>query len=450
MNDLTMTQQPTTYSRPQMLLGFLIAAYLCCFLLTEKFDSELLLVIALWAIGHSIVAGRKGLLGPITKTDKLAISAFLLLFFAVLVAWLGSDMSEMGRKYVGRFARFLLFVPVYFLMRTYAKPALLWWAMLAGLLVAGTWGLLEFLGLVPELNPHKASKVRVGGAVNPIHFGMIMLAMAGVVVAGLGYFRQRGVVTFLLALIAIALGLLGCVLSGSRGAMIFVPLWFLLAAVGVVSMRILSFKGLMIASVCGALLIAAILPFTIVPEKIKVTWTAWQAYQETGLMDYDPEQGVSDSSVATRIEMGRAALAMAASSPMLGVGPGNYKREAIAMVEAGWPVKEIAEYSHPHNEYLSYLATTGVVGLLALLVVYLLPLALFVRAWYTNDPELRQSLRPLALAGLFIVLGYLHYGLSSALLERTTMMGFYLIGIAFLLGAIRRTERTYSSEEGST
>ena len=426
---------------PQRILMTILVVYFCSFLLLENLDSESLVVLVLW--GLALLAVPRWRVST-TGEEKRIWLVFALMFVVVLASWGVAGFPEEGERMADRFARFLLFVPVYLVMRRYAQPWMLWWAVLCGLLVAGSWGIGEYLGIAPELH-EEAKRSRVSGAVNPIHYGMLMLLMTGLLAAGGGYFRSLGKFWFGLALFASFLGLLGCLMSLSRGAWFYLPVWGLLVLWGIRRQQIFSTKAL-VGMLAGVIILAAVvLPFTVIPAKIQVTWAALQAYQESGAMLHRSEthKGVADVSVGTRLEMWQAAWQLFLENPVLGVGPGGFKRASTELFERGDTVEHVLYFSHPHNEYLDFMASMGTAGLIALLAVYLMPLMVFIRALRSD----RDEVAALGLAGTLVVVGYLHYGVTSSLLERTTMMGFYLVTMGVILSLI--FQRRDASETGA-
>ena len=80
---------------------------------------------------------------------------------------------------------------------------------------------------------------------------------------------------------------------------------------------------------------------------------------------------VSHASVGARLEMWKVSILIAKEAPMLGIGWRNFQSRARPFSDQGLVSPSASEHPHPHNTYLEFLVTTGVVGLL-LLVFFLI------------------------------------------------------------------------------
>jgi len=84
-----------------------------------------------------------------------------------------------------------------------------------------------------------------------------------------------------------------------------------------------------------------------------------------------------------------------------------------------------------HNELLSKTAGLGLPGLLAMLMIYLVPLRIFYRALRANSVQIRQS----GMLGLIFVSGFMVFGLTVEVLNLTLATAFYSLTVAVLLAA---------------
>lgn len=93
------------------------------------------------------------------------------------------------------------------------------------------------------------------------------------------------------------------------------------------------------------------------------------------------KKSYSDIGRFTSIEVG---LALAKQSPLMGVGAGNLKKEVHAYYQKNLPqIKDKAFWKMPHNQFISILAGTGIIGLLIFLFALFYPL--FYKKNYTNS-----------------------------------------------------------------
>jgi len=138
------------------------------------------------------------------------------------------------------------------------------------------------------------------------------------------------------------------------------------------------------------------------------------------------------NSVDERFEMWRAAWRMARRHPWWGVGFGGYASAAARLARAGRAPPFVAAYEHPHNDLLDALASGGIVGLVVLLLLYGVPLALFVRA--ARDPA--PSVRAAASMGLLVVVGFFVFGLTEAMFVHSLVIGWYALTVGAVAAAI--------------
>jgi O-antigen ligase len=100
-----------------------------------------------------------------------------------------------------------------------------------------------------------------------------------------------------------------------------------------------------------------------------------------------------------------------------------------ALIERGAASPTVAEYHHAHNELLHALATQGLPGAVALLLMYGAPLLFFAQAMKRRDAGL-----PCALAGLMLVLSFIAFGLTQVLFVHHIGAAFYAVMVALLTG----------------
>lgn len=174
--------------------------------------------------------------------------------------------------------------------------------------------------------------------------------------------RFSNIILLGLALAASAIVLIGLLVSWSRGA------WIGFAGASIVLLWITPlnrWQGTLL--LIGAMLIGGLLyvsgqvPPQISERVLNFTedFTGFQDVRGVPIND-------DNYAVVERLAHWQSALAMATDHPWLGVGFGNYEPAYPDYQLVNWP----DALGHAHNYYLNVLAETGIVGLLAYLVMW--------------------------------------------------------------------------------
>ncbi|MCO5118954.1 MAG: O-antigen ligase family protein [Burkholderiaceae bacterium] len=123
-----------------------------------------------------------------------------------------------------------------------------------------------------------------------------------------------------------------------------------------------------------------------------------------GLQQYEqyrPGQAMFDDSIGSRLDMLQVGLSMFREHPWVGVGPGQFTEELAPYVDSGMISADALRVGNPHNEYLSALATGGVIGLLGLMAVLAGPLLYFAGSIRRSGASSRSG--ACGLAGVLVV-----------------------------------------------
>jgi len=142
------------------------------------------------------------------------------------------------------------------------------------------------------------------------------------------------------------------------------------------------------------------------------------------------------SSAAERLQMWAVAWRLFKAAPLTGVGTAAYMERAQKLVDQGQAPPITASYDHPHNEVLDALATRGLVGLAALLLLFGVPGWQFARGLGSQDPARAGA----SLAGLMVVVGMAMCGVSETMFVHSITLGWYVIMTTMFMVTADRTE----------
>jgi O-antigen ligase len=271
---------------------------------------------------------------------------------------------------------------------------------------------------------------------NAIQWGNLAMLMAVMLLVQASSIHQRfrwpGKV---LSAVAVLAALHASVLSQSRGGwlalLLAIPLGLVLLYQ--IDRRAL---GRVVLGLVALLALVTALNYRVVAERMHI--------MEKEVQTYDAK-GDASSSVGQRMEHWRFAVDMIKEKPLIGWGFGPYMEEKAARVAAGKYQQSIVEYKFVHNEVLDVLVKRGIVGLIALLVFYALPIWMF---WPTRerlarhaDAAVHTQVLALRLSGLSIPVLYIGFGLTQVFFAHNSGIMFYLFLIIVTWSALVGIER---------
>ena len=399
-----------------------------CIALVFAFPASVLVASDIGSVGFFLLAllGLGALFIPSTRTPlprevKLIFFAMLVFVGVGILSYLLVDMSEISLKKLGRYGRFLFLIPIFYLLRRVRlPPQTLWYGCAVGAIVAG-------IAAMDQVWWHLvlAPLDRAAGSVHPIIFGDMALMLGVLSIAGMRYFWQQHRTLIALPVLATLFGVLASFLSASRGGWLSLPAFTLLFAW--YAQRHLPIQRWHYAAAVTALAImitaAYVVPQTGVQARID------EAAQE--VRNYFTDH-VADTSVGARLEMWKSAWSIFRDHPLIGVGLGDgYVKAKQALIDRGHADKIIAEFDHPHSEYLAALATRGLIGLTALLILFFVPMYVFF-CWARSGATQQHTA---GFAGLILMIAFVHFSITGDTFDRAlpiTFLTFFLAAFAAL------------------
>lgn len=273
---------------------------------------------------------------------------------------------------------------------------------------------------------------RAGGFTNEIQYGNLslllgLLALVVVLLRGRSWPQWHRV----LGGLAVLLGLLGSLLSQSRGGWLAL-LWLLPLALWLARRHWRGPRGWRVLSLGLLLLLAAAWPFkAALTDRMGQAMDEVQAYRT---------QGLADSSVGQRLAHWRLAWDMGSDRPWLGWGGQvGYNAEKKNRVATGTHPEILLNFTHAHNEWLDQFAKRGLLGVGVLALFYAIPLALF---WPTRRRELatpadmRVDMATVRWCGVLVVMSYVGFGMTQVFFSHNSGHMFYVFPLILLYGML--------------
>jgi O-antigen ligase len=358
------------------------------------------------------------------KADHWIIFSFL--FFSI--TWIFSTtLDGQGWSGVDKPSRFLFAIPALLLMLRFSFRAdFLWSGIAFGSILTGSWTLWQKLF---------EGQSRAGGFTHLIQFGNISLLMGILCFAGLGWAFVQPHKKRWLPLLGLGgmLGLLGSMLSGSRGGWLGFPIFLILLYVsyGAEASR----RAIFAAMVFLLLFSSAVyfIPQTGVQHRLNQAVSEVQRYIE---------RGDERSSVGARFEMWRVGGVLFLEKPLLGWGHQGMIAEKNRLIAEGEASPRIQRYGHLHSEFIDVLAKRGMLGFLALILLYGTPLFLLVK--FLRHPDLH--LRAFALSGVLLPVAYIDFGLTQAFLLHNSGVMVYAFLMVILWAGFRNRQKVLGTK----
>ena len=176
-----------------------------------------------------------------------------------------------------------------------------------------------------------------------------------------------------------------------------------------------------------ALTIALITILLAVPELSSKLRIAEAMYDVRHIMDAD-----YSTSIGYRLQMWYASMHMFWSSPLAGIGSGNFQAAMADLVATGVIEKGLFEgetnFNQAHSEIMDALATKGMVGLVAYLGLLILPYRFFRQISEAAGTEAKT----IAIMGQATIIAFLMFGLTLATFKVQIYCAVFPIIIAVL------------------
>ncbi len=338
--------------------------------------------------------------------DKILIAS-LLIYFAV--SCITNFIHHLPTNTYDNASRFLLAIPVLLLLLRFSvKPAFLWSGIAVGAVGAAIVAVVDF---------YVRGESRAAGHNNAIQFGDISMLFACLLMAGYSWAKQARWMIALFVL-GITCGIFASLLSGARGGWLALPVVaiFLYVSNGFYKHKKLSFTFALV-------FVGATLMFYGLQQTSFVQARIQEAVSD--LLQYTQAQN-TNTSLGIRFTLWQSGLNLIAQQPLIGWGSvANY-------VNATGDTADVFQrFNHFHNEIVDAMVKRGLLGGIALLLVYGVPAFLFFR-------QLKQPLvRPFAQAGLMLVLATFIFGLTQSFFSHSSGVMVYVFMLVILWAQCR-------------
>jgi len=262
---------------------------------------------------------------------------------------------------------------------------------------------------------------RVGiTTIDLIHFGDFELLFGVISLLSIDWFDQDKPLMRGLKILGFIAGLLTSIATGSRGGWVAIPVFialFIYFNAHKNSWRLVNAAALTI-------ILSATLLFT---TNNPITQRFFETTNDVTTFD----KGNRDTSTGIRLQLYKAAAEVFMRHPIFGVGPEGFAGEMQSLMDAGKLTSSAADLGRGevHNDLLSKTAGMGILGLLAMLAIYLVPFYLFCKVRKSSVVMVKRA----ALIGAVFIAGHAVFGLTVEFLNLALATAFYSFTVAVLL-----------------
>ncbi len=345
---------------------------------------------------------------PFTVKETCAFSWLLTSYLLVsVVSVLASGELASGFIKLGTSVHFL-FAPLLaiYLFDNWNSRAHLFSCIKAGvimtfLFVLGQW----YLG-----------EARPSGALNALVFSSLLVVLSFYAIIRLPW-ESNG--QRLLSVSAFMMGMIALTLSQSRGSWIAAIILFLVLLYLWRRAQQLSNRQLLVIFALLAAAGFAVFFTDFVEKRISKGFDEFAAF-------YDERQD-SSSSIGIRLKLWDAGVKAFIDRPLFGHGIQNTQIAAGRYIDG----VDVAPHSHLHNEYITTMVGRGVLGLIALLVLFLFPVMKAIQSLRTKEDYSYPWMI------ILLCTGYAMIGMTNLALGQGVINSFFIFFLALLMPRIR-------------
>jgi len=302
---------------------------------------------------------------PLLKEEKIFLWICLSYFSMFIISSFANGWEQAQTYYLGTELRFIMVIPLYILVRRYSDCSI-WFlrgAVLGGYVLFGqAYYDVFIMGYGTAMGVY--SKNIIGPLAVLTGFWAIYYIWNN--------YQKLSKSIFIFILLSAAAAFAAAALSSSRGGYV----GFIISALACV-MFFTKPRWMF-----GSTLMLCITVFMIYQNSNIVNTSINNAISSYHLY-FEAKDHVNDPSSATstgvRLEMFRTGLLFIRDNPFVGIGPGNYRKNADVYIKNGEASPHIGNYSHPHNVFVEVASSKGLIGLITVLLLFYYPAYLYIK-----------------------------------------------------------------------
>jgi O-antigen ligase len=153
-------------------------------------------------------------------------------------------------------------------------------------------------------------------------------------------------------------------------------------------------------------------------------WRGLQTYAATG--------EITEMSVSIRLELWRVGLRIFSEAPLAGRGEKAAAQRRLELSQTDEYSSLVAEINTFDNTYINILTASGILGFLAHMAAFILPIFAFSKFQNHQIP----SIRALSMVGVMLPILYMEFGMSVSIFGTNAFRQVYASWLVLLMGLI--------------
>jgi O-antigen ligase len=127
---------------------------------------------------------------------------------------------------------------------------------------------------------------------------------------------------------------------------------------------------------------------------------------------------------------------------VLGIGYRDHKDFFALKILSGELKPDVMQMRHAHNDYFGALQSKGIPGLILQLLIYAVPLLIFIRGLH----EARGEQLFAALGGTLMTTAYMTYSLTEVPMHNGLPLIFFIVTTSLLIGILKQPQDTIDKD----
>lgn len=326
-------------------------------------------------------------------SEKFLWGGFFVFFFGVCLSLLQTTSIAEGIKRIEKLEYLVLLIFIYHVFRKRRIDCSE--HLLDGLIIAG-----PIMACVAAFQTLFQEIPRATGGYNELVFGasaMVKTLICTAALCTLPMGKKKKTALFIAAICAFY----ASIASGTRGAWLCFPF----ALIMQIFLMRRPVKTKIWTTICILIIVMLVTtsPYTgsrLIKERLSDTISSIKQFRH-GENKY--------TSMGWRILMWKNSLKIWKDNPVFGTGVGDFRSDTAALIDSG--KTEMTEtWKHAHSIYFEFLATTGMVGLIMMILsIFIFPFAVF---WQNYNANCLKRSEFLSVSGMSVLLFYGIMGLT--------------------------------------